>query len=449
MTNNLRARLVAAHLAAAAVAFASFGVGCASGDGSPRGGSEGTQQAGQAIVGGTADTADTFVVGINIGGFGSCSGSLIAPNLVLTARHCVSQTSNSNGGLCLPTDYYNQHVTGDYGASQFRVTQAQNMYQSGITTWRVSKVWYIDDASCPSADKACNLCGVDLALLELTKNTTGSAFPAATYAIPSFAPPNTGDQFTCIGYGLTSPTNTNSSGKRMVIENQQTISVSGYDINVYASVCEGDSGGPYWDRATNKLYGALSRGDTNCTQGTYTRVDAHMAWLQAKAKLAAADGGYTAPSWVNDPAPAQPAWPNKVGELCTATSQCVDGYCPRYDTTRRCSQPCSSTDSAYPKCPSGFDCVKLTSGEWCWPHSDNPPPKPDAGVVDTGTPDTGVPVEDTGVDPGADTGPEYETITTTHSGCSVEAPSERPPRPVPWIFGAIAFAAALVARRRR
>src|SRR5204863_45058 len=56
------------------------------------------------IIGGKVDNLDTFVVGIDIGGLGVCSGTLIAPNLVLTARHCVSRTlvqidCNPDGGI--------------------------------------------------------------------------------------------------------------------------------------------------------------------------------------------------------------------------------------------------------------------------------------------------------------------------------------------------------------
>jgi secreted trypsin-like serine protease len=39
-------------------------------------------------VGGTADTADPAVVGIAVNGRAGCTGTLIAPQTVITAAHC-------------------------------------------------------------------------------------------------------------------------------------------------------------------------------------------------------------------------------------------------------------------------------------------------------------------------------------------------------------------------
>ena len=64
-----------------------------------------------AIVGGTQDDATKAVVGLGVGinlfFFGHCTGTLIAPNLVLTARHCVAMTQSpaSGGVVCGQTPF--------------------------------------------------------------------------------------------------------------------------------------------------------------------------------------------------------------------------------------------------------------------------------------------------------------------------------------------------------
>src|SRR5262245_24494181 len=53
------------------------------------------------IQGGMSDVSHSFAVGVCFGQLGactfSCSGVLIAPNLVMTARHCVAKFSPPQG----------------------------------------------------------------------------------------------------------------------------------------------------------------------------------------------------------------------------------------------------------------------------------------------------------------------------------------------------------------
>src|SRR6185369_11073122 len=68
--------------------------GCAAAPDSP----DAIGEAQDAIQGGSVDAIDEGVVGVAITSeegrvFATCSGTLIAPNLVLTAQHCVAPTS--------------------------------------------------------------------------------------------------------------------------------------------------------------------------------------------------------------------------------------------------------------------------------------------------------------------------------------------------------------------
>ena len=97
-------------------------VGCSSKErGAP--GAEALAQSGSPIVGGSPDTTTKGVVALtqHFDGedYGFCSGSLLAPNLVLTARHCVSQILDEvDGGV----DCDQTHFGGIYDYSDMSVS---------------------------------------------------------------------------------------------------------------------------------------------------------------------------------------------------------------------------------------------------------------------------------------------------------------------------------------
>jgi MYXO-CTERM domain-containing protein len=247
------------------------------------------------IVGGTADSTSRSVIGILTRQGELCSGSLILPNLVLTARHCVASISNSDGSVaCGVTTFGSLTAAGDFAIS-----------------WDDNLRDNIDEASVYGA-KAVRVpqdpavCGNDIALIELSSNIPASeAKPIEPRLDPA---PKDDEVFNAVGYGLTNPNDQSGStaGRRMRFDGAH-VSCVGSDCRMLggtatewagdAPVCSGDSGGPALDSA-GRVMGVASRGPEMCDQVVYSGVSTWKSFILDGAKAAVDDGGYDPPGWV-------------------------------------------------------------------------------------------------------------------------------------------------------
>ena len=245
-----------------------------------------------AIRGGANDFDHPNVVGIIAelpDGVGLCSGSLIAPNLVLTAHHCVAQLPNE----AVDCDVARFGATGAPGA--FFVTPDATLSDQG-RYYRVREVHVPQRRS--------GVCGYDIALLVL-EASVAEASPL-TPRLDDY--PRPGERFTAIGYGHTGAGA--GAGQRRIITGREVLcagpgcagieGVTGTELVGDDGTCQGDSGGPAID-AQGRVLGALSRGGEGCVYPVYSTVAGWADWVKARALDAARTGGYAPPGWADPP----------------------------------------------------------------------------------------------------------------------------------------------------
>ena len=169
--------------------------GCASSDGSPRADGIEVGTTHQAIFAGTADNdeaASAGVVSIKIGNgtsFELCTGSLLAPNVVLTARHCVSKTLKTVVSCNeLGQSGNGDHVGDDEVLSDVHVYSGERPAFGGPPSAGVSAVVHPDGGV---------LCNADIALLVLD----GPITDVSPMRVRLSSAPRSGESFRAVGYG--------------------------------------------------------------------------------------------------------------------------------------------------------------------------------------------------------------------------------------------------------
>jgi V8-like Glu-specific endopeptidase len=387
-------------LAAAVTASA-----CASGT-EQRTGSEGTGQSKSAVINGEVDKPAKYdsvllietLLNPSTGEAAGCTGTLISPHVLITARHCVSTLNESTG--VFGADWKPENMNVWYGPEP---RGAPDLYVARIVH--------------PAGSTIDNN---DFAMLVL-KSPASKPFSPIRLA----APPKTGEKTAVAGYGLTTmdtgtPTELHKRYRRenlsiLAVGPQPMYGLGSKEIILGESICSGDSGGPVFDETTSALLAVTSRGGNGtmptasapyagCTgsraYNIFTRVDGFTDLIKKTV------GEVGEEVWEEGtPKPTPPTMPmpdpGALGAVCASPTECASKLCVDFGGSKTCSQACS--DSA--PCPTGFDC---NSG-YCAPHVDAPP----------GT--------DPGTDPAAD--PNAATDdggTVKKGGCSTSGGSSDP-----------------------
>ncbi|MBX3186225.1 MAG: trypsin-like serine protease [Labilithrix sp.] len=402
-------------------AGALFVIGCSSGDASDPIGT-----ASSPIIKGTASTSDQDAVvllamrrGTQLAG--TCTGTLVAPNLVLTARHCVAETDR--GALCSHTGrpVAGGAVGADFAASDIYV-------YTGIDGVRRAH-----DRNAANArgkllvhENARTLCNADIAFMVLDRSIQGRIAPIRVKGAA-----REGELLTSVGWGLTEAGE--MPDKRMqrarvqvlgvgplALDEANNIGVGASEFVVAESICSGDSGGPAFS-SKGAVVGVVSRGGgggenpnneaQNCIGRSVLNTYTHLSDKGALVTKAFAAAG-AEPRTEGAP-------PGKgVGESCKSNLECSSDACIEGVCERRCDDGTT--------CAPGEVCTAVGDKQICAPEPTVEPAS-----------------EDLEAEPAA-AAPSRTVITET-TGCS-SAPGRAPAGAA---FALALGAVALASMRRR
>ncbi|MDF2695399.1 MAG: hypothetical protein K0S65_3782 [Labilithrix sp.] len=285
-------------------------------------------------------------------GFGQCTGTLLAPRLVLTARHCVGDTDAYAACKSDGTPIAAGGIRKNHKPETMYVFTGKDRpdFGRGEVEPAGQGMKILDDGGD-------NLCNHDIALVVLKEPVKDAVI--APIRLDSDV--QVGELITAVGWGVTDKTS--SPDVRQQRKNVEIVTVGPdksdgpvppNEFEVGESICSGDSGGPAIAQETNAVVGVVSRGGNaqaqesddpaaNCidARNLYTKVAPFKDLILQGFELAEAE------PWIEGgPDPRK----LKSKEACSSGDECRSALClPDPDAAEAnsltCAEDCSATET--------------------------------------------------------------------------------------------------------